>query len=93
MHLYYFTNKLKLTYTVRWKGFFPPSCFFFFLTYLSHLKDSDPQNTFLYYTKIMQVNTKCSWFHFFKGKKLSKPTWPYIKNELLPPIKSWKNSD
>ncbi len=27
---------------------------------------------------------------FIKGKKLSKPTWPYVKNELPPPIKSWK---
>ncbi len=30
---------------------------------------------------------------FIKGKKLSKPTWPYVKNELPPPVKSWKNYD
>ncbi len=28
-----------------------------------------------------------------KGKKLSKPTWPYVKNELPLPVKSWKNCD
>ncbi len=26
---------------------------------------------------------------FFKGKKLSKPSWPYMKNVLSPPVKSW----
>ncbi len=25
---------------------------------------------------------------FIKGKKLSKRTWPYVKNELPPPVKS-----
>ncbi len=30
---------------------------------------------------------------FIKGKKLSKPAWPYVKNELPPPVKSRKNCD
>ncbi len=30
---------------------------------------------------------------FIKGKKLSKPTWPYVKNVLPSPVKSWKNYD
>ncbi len=30
---------------------------------------------------------------FIKGKKLSKPTWLYVKNELPPPVKSWNNYD
>ncbi len=30
---------------------------------------------------------------FIKGKKLFKPTWPYVKNELPPHVKSWKNYD
>ncbi len=30
---------------------------------------------------------------FIKGKKLSKPAWPYMKNELPPPVKTLKNSD
>ncbi len=30
---------------------------------------------------------------FIKGKKLSKPSWLYVKNELPPPVKSLKNYD
>ncbi len=44
----------------------------------------------------MQVNTKRSFYmmiSFIKGKKLSKPTWPYMNNELPTPVKSWKNCD
>ncbi len=30
---------------------------------------------------------------FIKGKKLSKPTWPYVEKKIPPPDKSWKNCD
>ncbi len=30
---------------------------------------------------------------FIMGKKLSKPALPYVKNELPPHVKSWKNCD
>lgn len=38
----------------------------------------------------MQVYTK-SWFYLLMEKKLYKPTLPYLKNELPPPVKSWNN--
>ncbi len=60
---------------VPWKVFCP--FLIFFLAYL-------PLKIFRKYcTKITRVNTKCSFeimIYFIKGKKLSKPAWPYVKN-------------
>ncbi len=55
-----FTFSAYKAHTVLWNGLCPLPVFCLFFAYFSHVKDSDNQTFFLYYTKIMQVNTKYS---------------------------------
>ncbi len=57
--------------------------FFYLFAYLSPLKDSDHQTNFNITQSASKYKMQFSKDGFiYEVKELSKPTWPYVKNEL-----------